>query len=640
MALVMVMVLGILPLVGLTFARGASAAQSSPRAGQSPVHAASFSIAGWDSLLGGGTVMDGVACPSIFGCYVAGWDFGTTNTGVVWANNGQAGDNSGSDWVKQLSVPGGYFDDLSCAPGSSDCVAVGGTGTGSPANGIAYYTPDGLVWHEATLPAGVKELGWVKCLPNGPDNPNVPSGYCWANAINGTGWRSTDGGQTWTAMTLVATAPGGTHVFYNGMAFVSTTTGWMTGYTDCSAVTGACRGVVAKTTDGGLSWTLEDTPADMPDMIDISCPSTTECVAVGATTTRAAAYVTVDAGAHWQQSTLPFGMSLANGVSCPDSAHCYVVGQSGSSTDPTGSVVFASTDGGRSWTVEPVAGGPSDLADIACPTTLQCYAAGASRAGAAISATTNGGVPAQGYWFVAADGGIFSFHAPFQGSAGGGSLTAPIVGMGLDRLSGGYWLVGADGAVYSYDALSYGSAAGQHLNRPIVGMAATLDGFGYYLLASDGGIFTYGDAVFQGSAGGIRLNKPIVGMALDRLTGGYWLVASDGGVFSFDAPFQGSMGGMHLNKPIVAMAVDPATGGYWLVASDGGVFSFDAPFYGSTGGIKLNKPIVGIQPTSDGHGYWLVASDGGIFSYGDAHFYGSTGGTRLNQPIVAMASSS
>jgi len=34
-----------------------------------------------------------------------------------------------------------------------------------------------------------------------------------------------------------------------------------------------------------------------------------------------------------------------------------------------------------------------------------------------------------GYWLVAADGGIFSFHTPFYGSTGGTTLRQPIVAM-------------------------------------------------------------------------------------------------------------------------------------------------------------------------------------------------------------------
>jgi hypothetical protein len=66
------------------------------------------------------------------------------------------------------------------------------------------------------------------------------------------------------------------------------------------------------------------------------------------------------------------------------------------------------------------------------------------------------------YWLVAADGGIFGFHAPFEGSAGGRKLAASVVGMAATADGGGYWLIAADGGVFAYgDAPFIGSAGGQ-----------------------------------------------------------------------------------------------------------------------------------------------------------------------------------
>jgi hypothetical protein len=249
----------------------------------------------------------------------------------------------------------------------------------------------------------------------------------------------------------------------------------------------------------------------------------------------------------------------------------------------------------------------------------------------------------QGYWMVAADGGIFNFGATaFYGSTGAIHLNQPIVDMAVTPLGDGYWLVASDGGIFTFsgngDAKFYGSTGGMHLNKPIVGMAATPTGHGYWLVASDGGIFAFGDARFYGSTGAMHLNKPIVGMASTVTGHGYWLVASDGGIFAFgDARFHGSTGAIHLNQPIVSMNPTATGDGYWLVASDGGIFAFgDARFFGSTGAIHLNEPIIGMSVSSSGNGYWLVASDGGVFSFGDAVFYGSTGAIHLNQPIVAI----
>jgi Tol biopolymer transport system component len=247
----------------------------------------------------------------------------------------------------------------------------------------------------------------------------------------------------------------------------------------------------------------------------------------------------------------------------------------------------------------------------------------------------------RGYWFVAADGGIFSFgDAAFQGSTGNLRLNKPIVGMAPTPTGKGYWFVAADGGIFSFgDANFYGSTGNLKLNRPIVGMAPTPTGKGYWFVAADGGIFSFGDANFYGSTGNLRLNKPIVGMAATPTGKGYWFVASDGGIFSFgDATFYGSAGGQTLRSGIVGMSATPTGKGYWFVAADGGIYSFgDATFFGSMGGRPLQSPVVGMAPTAGGGGYWLAAADGGVFTFGDATFLGSMGGRRLNSPIVGMA---
>jgi len=246
-----------------------------------------------------------------------------------------------------------------------------------------------------------------------------------------------------------------------------------------------------------------------------------------------------------------------------------------------------------------------------------------------------------GYFLAASDGGVFAYgNAPFSGSAGGGPLNKPVVGIASTSDGVGYWLVASDGGVFAYgNAQFYGSTGAQTLNSPVVGMASTPDGFGYWLVAADGGVFAFGDAQFFGSMGGAHLNQPVVGIAATPDGGGYWLVAADGGIFAYgDAQFFGSMGGTPLNKPVVGIAATSTGKGYWMTASDGGVFSEgDAAFAGSAGSLKLNSPVVGMAGNSNA-GYWLGAADGGVFNYG-VPFYGSAGGVRLNKPVVGIAAS-
>ena len=223
----------------------------------------------------------------------------------------------------------------------------------------------------------------------------------------------------------------------------------------------------------------------------------------------------------------------------------------------------------------------------------------------------------EGYSFVSICGSVptlgpqvtatYAFgNAPVPGPPVMSNL--PLVGAAAHGANG-YWEVAADGGIFSFgDARFYGSMGGTPLNQPIVGMAATPSANGYWEVAADGGIFSFGDARFYGSMGGTPLNQPIVGMAATPTANGYWEVAADGGIFSFgDARFYGSMGGTPLNQPIVGMAATPTANGYWEVAADGGIFSFgDARFYGSMGGTPLNQPIVGMAatPSATATGRW------------------------------------
>jgi hypothetical protein len=82
------------------------------------------------------------------------------------------------------------------------------------------------------------------------------------------------------------------------------------------------------------------------------------------------------------------------------------------------------------------------------------------------------------------------------------------------RAGNGYWLVAADGGVFSYgDAGFFGSAGAEKLNKPITDIVPTPTKKGYWLVANDGGVFSYGDAKFFGSPADVKLKSPIVGMA-------------------------------------------------------------------------------------------------------------------------------
>ncbi len=254
-------------------------------------------------------------------------------------------------------------------------------------------------------------------------------------------------------------------------------------------------------------------------------------------------------------------------------------------------------------------------------------------------------LPAQGYYMVASDGGIFTFgpNLQFHGSLGDLQLNRPIVGMaGLPDASG-YWLVAQDGGVFAINTSVYYGSLGK-TNDPndpngVIGMAAN-GTKGYWIADSKGYVYGFGNApVFSNPIAGTV--NDIVSIIATPDGGGYYLIGADGGVFAYgDATYYGSLPGMKItpNQPIVGAALTADGKGYYLVGKDGGVFAFgDAQFYGSTGAIKLNAPIVGMAIDPTNGGYDLFAADGGVFTFdpnGANGFYGSMGGQHLNQPIV------
>jgi len=270
-----------------------------------------------------------------------------------------------------------------------------------------------------------------------------------------------------------------------------------------------------------------------------------------------------------------------------------------------------------------------------------------------------------GYRLLGADGGVFSFASPFEGSAASDATKCPAnpPGRAMPHGScsaiaatpdnGGYYILNAfSGAIFTFgDAVSYGQPAGSgpysgpsEFWPTAVALAVTPDGLGYWVLevgaSGLGSVQGFGDAQYFGDevSAHVAHNGVPVGIVGSSDGKGYLIADSDGGVFAFgDALFSGSMGAQHLNAPVVGIGRN-APGGYWLVAADGGVFSFgDAPFGGSLGSLRLNAPIVGIVPNAAGAGYWLAAADGGVFALGQAPFFGSMGGRPLAAPVVAAS---
>jgi hypothetical protein len=573
--------------------------------------------------------LDGISCPSTSVCYAAG--------GVYSQAEPEVAKLSGGTWSLSKVPAGSYFlKAISCATAAS-CTAVGGHTEGTAAAAIA-TSNGGSSWKLSAAPilSQVWPFTSVSC---------ATASDCWATlnypgSSAGSVLASTDGGLEWTLSLGAAGASEDlTGIDCIGQVF-ATTDCWSVGWSGESGV-----GFAEATADGGRHWYEQTMVSSIPlDADGVSCASTKDCWAASG----GDLWSTTDGG-----HSVPVGSSATVLASYPSKP---MVGQvafllalvTEPSSQPSDAVTF--TFGGKTISF------CSSVGVRAVPrSTRQSYAVcsiiyeisgdfslGARYSGDYYDAPSGAaaGVPVHspGYRFVAADGGIFCFgHLPFDGSVpGAGVRTEGVVGMAPDLDTGGYWVASSDGGLFSFDAPFKGSAAG-HITAPVTGIAATNDSLGYWLVSRDGNVYAYGDAPYAGRVVDVPSYDPIVGIAANPLGAGYWVVGRYGDVYAFGgATNYGGLDGKGV-ADIVGIASDTEGDGYWLTASNGAVYAFGkAGFYGSEGGAHLTKPIVGMSPDPATGGYWLVGADGGIFAF-HAPFYGSTGNIKLNQPIDGMS---
>ena len=266
----------------------------------------------------------GITCPTALYCKVAG--IGPSDAGTVYTTR-----DGGAVWAKDpVELGGEPFLAIAChAPQTCE---AGGGGVGQ----LIYGTSDGgKTWSPQSVPdfTGVDGLACPTasvCVAGGYDGQRA-SGPTAAVA------RTTDGGSRWTAQVF----PGGTA---NGVACPTART--------CAAATGVIlnrgtRGGMLRTTNGGASWFRQRLPASTPDLLSVSCPSVSDCMAVGF---GSASWATTDGGRTWTKQAVPAGVADLRSVSCPAVSTCEAVGESPDST----AVALRTTDGGAMWSVQVV----------------------------------------------------------------------------------------------------------------------------------------------------------------------------------------------------------------------------------------------------------------------------------------------
>ncbi len=259
-----------------------------------------------------------------------------------------------------------------------------------------------------------------------------------------------------------------------------------------------------------------------------------------------------------------------------------------------------------------------------------------------------------GYDVAGANGAVYVFDSPTQGSSGhygtmpvtypNSPLNKPVVGMVASASNNGYFLVASDGGVFAFGpgAPFKGSLPGLHVTPacPITGLVAVNNDQGYFLVGCDGGVFAFGTAPFVGSLPGEGIHvSNIIGIAATASGNGYWLISATGTVYAIgSAQNHGSV--MGSSSAVAAIAGTPTGGGYWVATKNGGVYCFgSAANHGTLPSLNVNPnlAVVGIVHTQGTTGYWMLGADGGVFAFGTAPFYGSVPGLGIHTSNIVAA---
>ena len=240
-------------------------------------------------------------------------------TVLAW---GPAPANAQGAWtavVTPSAAGGTALDGVAC--NGPTCVAVGGPCAEGACAGfvtgeVLYSGDDGTTWNVATVPATVGDLTRVSCA-----NPadclavgEVATGATSAAAVIYT----TDFGAKWQ----LEVAPGRS---LSGVACPA----YSECFVDGTSKTGAA--LLLRSPTFGATWVREHVPAGVAALGSLTCSTTSDCTAFGASGVGRAnlSVVTTNAGVTWRLGHLPAAFRSVTGEGCLTALRCMVSGAVG-----------------------------------------------------------------------------------------------------------------------------------------------------------------------------------------------------------------------------------------------------------------------------------------------------------------------
>ena len=138
---------------------------------------------------------------------------------------------------------------------------------------------------------------------------------------------------------------------------------------DCIAVgeSAHLRAIALYSRNGGVTWHSGELPRTAVNLNAVACADATVCVASGPSAGGPTLILrTIDGGVRWTEASV-WTTAYIHSLACPTISECLGVGVG---------VVARSLDGGKRWTVTPLALGLPLLLQVACPTAHRCLAVG------------------------------------------------------------------------------------------------------------------------------------------------------------------------------------------------------------------------------------------------------------------------